>query len=73
MEFHHNLIGGEWVEGSGSVDNINPSNTNDVIGEFARAGISDTERAIEAADATAPAWGASGIQQRHDILKVDTG
>ena len=28
MSFHHNLIGGEWVEGSGSVDNINPSNTN---------------------------------------------
>lgn len=70
MSFHHNLIGGEWVEGSGSVDNINPSNTNDIVGEFARAGISDTERAIEAASAAAPAWGLSGIQQRHDILKA---
>ncbi|MBL4725943.1 MAG: aldehyde dehydrogenase family protein, partial [Rhizobiaceae bacterium] len=70
MSFHHNLIGGEWVEGSGSVDNINPSNTNDIVGEYARAGISDTERAIEAASAAAPAWGLSGIQQRHGILKA---
>ena len=70
MEFHHNLIGGEWVKGSGSVENINPSNTNDIIGEYARAGISDTELAIEAASAAAAAWGASGIQQRHDILKA---
>lgn len=61
------------MEGSGSVDNINPSNTNDIIGEYARAGISDTERAIEAASAAAPAWGASGIQQRHDILKAASG
>jgi len=27
-----NLIGGEWVDGSGITKNINPSNTGDVVG-----------------------------------------
>ena len=27
-----NFIGGEWVDGSGITKNINPSNTNDVVG-----------------------------------------
>jgi len=32
-----NLIAGAWVEGPDAVDNINPSDTNDVIASFARA------------------------------------
>ena len=34
-ELHQNLIGGEWVGGE-AVPNINPSNTNDVVGDYAR-------------------------------------
>ena len=30
-----NFIGGEWVDGTGVTRNINPSNTNDVVGEYA--------------------------------------
>lgn len=52
------------------VPNINPSNTNDVVGEYARASKEDTLRAIAAAKAAFPAWSRSGIQQRHDILKT---
>ena len=29
-----NFIGGEWVDGSGVTKNINPSNTNDLVGEW---------------------------------------
>ena len=50
--------------------NINPSNTNDVVGEYARASAAEAERAIAAAKDAFPAWSRSSIQQRHDILKA---
>ncbi len=68
-DLHRNYIDGEWVAGE-AVPNINPSNTNDVVGEYARATAEDTQRAIAAAKAAFPAWSRSGIQQRHDILKA---
>ena len=36
-ELHRNLIAGDWVEGEGTSENINPSNTDDVVGDYARA------------------------------------
>jgi aldehyde dehydrogenase (NAD+) len=68
-ELHRNLIAGEWVEGEDANENINPSNTEEVVGLYARASKADAERAIAAAKAAFPAWSRSGIQQRHDILK----
>ncbi|WP_193181832.1 aldehyde dehydrogenase family protein [Nisaea sediminum] len=68
MTLHRNLIGGEWVEGSNASDNINPSNTNDVVGQFAMADAAGAEQAIDAAVAASHAWARSPIQQRHDIL-----
>jgi alpha-ketoglutaric semialdehyde dehydrogenase len=65
-----NYIAGEWVGGgSGEAEDINPSNTGDIVGKFARASEADTLRAIEAAREAFPAWSVSGIQERHDILK----
>lgn len=68
MTLHQNLIAGEWVGGDG-VANINPSNTNDVVGEYARATADDAKAAIAAAKAAFPAWSRSGILERHAILK----
>lgn len=65
---HQNLIAGEWL-GDEGVDNINPSNTNDVVGRYARASRKDAEEAIAAAKAAFPAWSRSGILERHAILK----
>ena len=53
-----NFIGGEWVDGSGVTRNINPSNTNDVVGEYARADKAQTEKAIAAAQGRLPGLGA---------------
>jgi alpha-ketoglutaric semialdehyde dehydrogenase len=64
-----NYIAGEWVGASGETKDVNPSNTDDVVGAFAMAGEAETVRAIEAAKAAFPAWSMSGIQERHDILK----
>src|SRR5438128_1507607 len=66
-DLHRNLIDGEWVGGEG-VPNINPSNTDEVVGLYARATLDDTHRAIAAAKAAAPAWSRSGILERHSIL-----
>ena len=67
-ELHRNLIGGEWVDGEGQ-PNINPSNTNEVVGLYARATRDDTLAAIEAAKAALPAWSRSGPLERHAILR----
>jgi alpha-ketoglutaric semialdehyde dehydrogenase len=66
-ELHKNLINGEWV-GSDGIDNINPSNTNEVVGVYARASVQDTLDAIAAAKAAFPAWSRSGILQRWEVL-----
>lgn len=63
-----NFIGGEWVDGSGVTRNINPSNTNDVVGEYARADKAQTEKAIAAAKAAFPAWARATPQERYDAL-----
>src|SRR5512140_2545181 len=63
-----NFIGGEWVDGSGITKNINPSNTNDLVGEYAKADKAQTEKAIAAAKAAFPAWAHSTPQQRYDAL-----
>jgi aldehyde dehydrogenase (NAD+) len=69
MSIHQNFIAGAWLAGSDETKNINPSDTDEVIGVYARASREDAENAIQAARKAFPAWARSGIQQRHDILK----
>ncbi|KSV73571.1 aldehyde dehydrogenase [Sinorhizobium sp. Sb3] len=68
MTIYQNLIGGEWV-GAEASPNINPSNTDDVVGMYVRASADDTKHAIAAAKAAFPAWSRSGILERHAILR----
>ncbi|WP_426128360.1 aldehyde dehydrogenase family protein [Pararhizobium sp. PWRC1-1] len=68
MTLHHNLIAGDWV-GSNGIENINPSNTNEIVGLYASASADDAKTAIAAAKAAFPAWSRSGILERHAILK----
>ncbi|MBL6893514.1 MAG: aldehyde dehydrogenase family protein [Porticoccaceae bacterium] len=63
-----NFIGGEWLEGANAADNINPSDTSDIIGEYAHASAAQTQQAIDAAYQASLAWGNSSIQHRSDIL-----
>ncbi len=63
-----NLINGEWLDGHGVSRNINPSDTRDVVGEYAQADAAQAELAITAATAAFPAWSLSTPQQRFDIL-----
>ncbi len=65
---HKNFIAGEWVAGAGVTRDVNPSDTNDVVGEFAQADAVQTDAAIEAAGAAFPAWSRTTPQERHDLL-----
>ncbi|WFU07864.1 aldehyde dehydrogenase family protein [Rhizobium sp. CB3090] len=68
MTIHQNLIAGEWT-GTTGAENINPSDTNEVVGLYASASVQDVADAIAAAKAAFPAWSRSGILERHTILK----
>jgi acyl-CoA reductase-like NAD-dependent aldehyde dehydrogenase len=63
-----NLINGEWVAGARVSRNINPSDTRDLVGEYAQADAEQARAAIAAATKAQPAWGLSTPQQRFDIL-----
>ncbi|MET0600285.1 MAG: aldehyde dehydrogenase family protein [Mesorhizobium sp.] len=70
MTMHGNFVAGRWIDGPEAAENVNPSDTGDVIGLYARGSRSDADTAIAAARAAFPAWSRSGIQQRHDLLKA---
>jgi aldehyde dehydrogenase (NAD+) len=63
-----NLIDGKTIETAERNRNINPSNTADVIGEYARGTTSDAGQAIAAAREAFKSWSKTTPQQRFDIL-----
>jgi acyl-CoA reductase-like NAD-dependent aldehyde dehydrogenase len=63
-----NLIGGEWIEGASARRNINPSDVDDLVGEFAQASAQDVQRAIASAVAVRREWAHSPIQLRAEAL-----
>ena len=62
------LIGGDWLAGQNLTPDINPSNLNEVVGEFPRGSAEIVDQAVAAARAAQPGWNALSIQRRHDIL-----
>ncbi len=65
---HKNLIGGEWVDGARVSRNINPSDTRDLVGEYAQADAAQTQNAVASAQGAFSAWSLSTPQQRFDML-----
>ena len=63
-----NLINGEWINGPRSRPNINPSDTRDVIGDYAQADAAQTDTAVAAAHAAFPSWTMRSPQERADAL-----
>ncbi|MEQ6332643.1 aldehyde dehydrogenase family protein [Sphingobium sp. MK2] len=68
MTQYANLVGGRWVVGKTASLNINPSDTNDVIGEYAQASPDDVTAAIDAARHAFPGWSRGGLQERSEAL-----
>lgn len=69
MNTHYgNFIDGQWIRSDDINRNINPSDTNDVIGEYARASASQADQAVQAARNAFPRWSHTTPAARHDIL-----
>ena len=68
MTMHRNLIGGEWREGASMSPNINPSDTSDIVGEYAQADTTHAAAAVTAARGAFAKWSLSTPQQRFDVL-----
>jgi len=67
-ELFKNLINGEWLAGASVSVNRNPSDTSDVVGEYAQADVAQTRTAIAAAGEAFGAWSTGSIQERANIL-----
>jgi aldehyde dehydrogenase (NAD+) len=67
-KLHQNYIGGEWVGGASAAVDRNPSDVDDVVGEFAQADAAQARDAVAAAKRAFPAWASGSIQSRADIL-----
>jgi acyl-CoA reductase-like NAD-dependent aldehyde dehydrogenase len=67
---YKNFINGQWVDTSSGkyVPNINPANTDDIIGHAPQSTREEAKAAIEAAKAAFPAWRATPAPQRGRIL-----
>ena len=63
-----NLIGGEWCVGTTSRQNINPSDIDHSVGEYAQADSSQARAAIDVAHDAQKTWAHSGIQARATAL-----
>ena len=68
QEMFQNYINGQWVASAAVIENINPSDTSDVVGHYAKASAEDCLTAIAAANAAFDGWSQSGLEQRKQIL-----
>ncbi len=68
MAVFGNLIAGEWRDGGEARPNLNPSDTDDIIGHYAAGTRRDVEDAVAAARQALKGWSRHTEQQRADIL-----
>ena len=68
MTLYRNYVGGEWREGATQSANINPSDTTDIVGEYAQADAAQAASAVMAARDAFAKWSLSTPQQRFDVL-----
>jgi aldehyde dehydrogenase (NAD+) len=68
MTTYPNLIAGRTVDSAERTRDVNPSNLDDVVGEFARGTIADVDQAIAAARDAFKKWSRTTPQERFDIL-----
>lgn len=71
MERYKNYINGKWIEhGSlGNFKDINPANTDDIIGEFPKSGKEEVNEAVVSAKQAFKSWRLVPAPKRADIIK----
>jgi acyl-CoA reductase-like NAD-dependent aldehyde dehydrogenase len=70
MMQHGNYLDGRWMDGEEYRDNVNPSDTRDVIGRYARSNADSVDAAVDAARRAQPGWARTSPQRRADLLEA---
>lgn len=65
---YKNYINGEWINGDGEITNINPSDTNDIIGTYSCATLAQLDDAVAVARPGQQEWRQRGLEARQAIL-----
>ncbi len=63
-----NYIAGQWVEGTSSIKNINPSDTSEIIDEYTTCTDEQFEESIRSAAIAQKEWETVGIEKKSQIL-----
>ncbi|MDA8646214.1 aldehyde dehydrogenase family protein [Porticoccaceae bacterium] len=67
---HQNYINGQWVDGYDVINNVNPSDISDTVGQYAKANADDCAAAVAAANVAFDSWSQSALEQRKAILDM---
>lgn len=62
------FIGGEWGDGSGTIDVVDPA-SEEVLAGVATANVAEATSAVDAAEAAAASWAATAPRDRGEILR----
>ena len=65
---NQNFVSGKWIDGIDVMDNINPSDLSDVVGQYAQADHEQAVAALAAAAEAQPKWAATGLEVRYKSL-----
>ena len=65
---YNNYIAGEWVAGTETIENRNPSEPSDLIGLYAQADEKQLHAALAAAKAAQEKWADVGLEKRQSVL-----
>lgn len=70
MDTYRNFIGGQWVESTSSrtVENVNPANTDDILGTIRQATRAEAKDAVDSAAEAFPSWRATPAPARGRIV-----
>lgn len=63
-----NYIAGDWVAGSGEIENRNPSDITDLIGLYAQASVDQLDDALDAAARAQAEWADYGMERKQAVL-----
>ncbi len=65
---HALYLNGQWVAGESRVENRNPSDLSDVIGDYAQASVAQMNEAVTAAKQGQKEWAKTGLEHRYGVL-----
>jgi len=63
-------IAGEWQSGTTTINNINPSDISQNLGEFAQASQQQVQHAIDAARTAQPEWEKTPLEHKQKVLQA---